>query len=288
MEAHNSNTMKLQYCSIQGNGIMNEDTAVMNEREKVYAVIDGATSITSYRNELGHTGGYIAAHTLASRLQYVSPQDRIEDVVLQANQELRHKMEEAGIDDREKSNFWSTAFVVFRIHDTYIEYAQAGDCMLFAKYKDGALRIISRDQVAHVDRLTLQKRQDILANGDVGKETLFQLLYPTFYENRQKANTLDGYAVMNGEECLSDFIETGRFNRSCLTRLYAVTDGLFHCTEESDPDRVWKDMIARIDRMGLEAYATDLVQLEQSDSDCKQVPRLKISDDKTGIVVDLT
>jgi hypothetical protein len=72
-----------------------------------------------------------------------------------------------------------------------------------------------------------------------------------------------------------------------VERLYAVTDGLFHNLEAEDPGAVWMQMLQNIDSQGLEAYAADLVRMEQEDADCSRYPRLKAADDKTGIVLDL-
>ncbi len=92
---------------------------------------------------------------------------------------------------------------------------------------------------------------------------------------------------MNGEINLDLYMEAGRLSRACLTRLYAVTDGLFHCLEGASPQETWTRMLAEIDNQGLAAYAEGLVRLEQEDPDCSKYPRLKVSDDKTGVVLDL-
>ena len=266
---------------------MNEDTLVVNEKDGVYGVVDGATSLSDYRDDCGRTGGYIAAHLLASHLQNVPEDTSLTDVVMRANKELRQKMAEAGVDVADKTQLWSAAFAVFRVGDTYVEYVQAGDCMLFAKYRDGTYRQITIDQVAHADRLALQKRREAIARGIREPEKIREYVYPTIRENRTKANTPEGYAVMNGEIDLRDHLEAGRISRARLSRLYAVTDGLFHCLEGEEPCVVWSRMLSDIDRYGLEAYAANLLRMERDDPDCTKMPRLKISDDKTGIVLDL-
>jgi hypothetical protein len=266
---------------------MNEDALIINDKDKVYGVADGATSLTGNLYGSGLTGGYIAAQILASRLQDGLSGATLEEAVIQANDALRQRMIDEGIDIADKRQLWSAAFAVFQVRDTYVEFVQAGDCMLFAKYADGSYRRVTHDQVAHVDRITLAKRREAIELGITEPAELRNYLYPTLSENRQKANTREGYAVLNGEVDFRLFLETGRFSRACLTRLYAVTDGMFHSLDGVNPDEAWTRMLMEIDRVGLEAYAENLVRAEQADADCTKVPRLKISDDKTGIVLDV-
>ncbi|MCZ8511594.1 protein phosphatase 2C domain-containing protein [Paenibacillus filicis] len=266
---------------------MNEDALIVNSKDNVYGVADGATSLTDYRNASGHTGGYIAAHILASTFQQVPLAARLEEVVTQANDTLRKSMLEAGVDIADKRQLWSAAFVLFRVNDTYIDFVQAGDCMLFAKYMDGTYRRVTHDQVAHADRITLQKRREAIVQGITDPAKIREYVYPTLCENRRKANTCEGYAVLNGEPGLSRYLEAGRLSRARLTRLYAITDGLFHCLADVNPDETWTKMLADIDSQSLDTYVANLVRMEQGDPDCSKYPRLKISDDKTGIVLDL-
>ncbi|MFD3274529.1 protein phosphatase 2C domain-containing protein [Paenibacillus dendritiformis] len=274
----------MQTCHLQGSGIWNEDALVVNERNQVYGVVDGATSLGGYRDESGYTGGYIAAQLLAAHALEAADGMPLEQMVMQANAALWDRMKEAGIDTADKAQLWSAAFALFRVREDWIEYVQAGDCMLFARYEDGTYRRLTHDQVAPFDRPLLHKRQEALELGIREPAEILRYLLPFQRENRFRANTPGGYAVLNGDPALERGMETGRISRSGLTAIYAVTDGLFHGMEAENQDDVWTQMLEAIDRQGLEAYAKRLIEREQADSDCSVCPRLKISDDKTGIV----
>ncbi|WP_197254970.1 protein phosphatase 2C domain-containing protein [Paenibacillus dendritiformis] len=272
----------MQSCHLQGSGIWNEDALVANERNQVYGVVDGATSLIGYRDEAGYTGGYLAAQLLAAHAMEAEDGMPLEQMVMQANAALRDRMSEAGIDMADKAQRWSAAFALFRVREDWIEYVQAGDCMLFAKYEDGTYRRLTHDQVARFDRALLRKRQEALDLGIREPAEILRYLLPFQRENRFRANTRGGYAVLNGDPELGRGMETGRISRSGLTAIYAVTDGFFHGMEAED--QAWSHMLEAIDRQGLEAYAKRLIEREEADSDCAACPRLKISDDKTGIV----
>jgi hypothetical protein len=280
-------TSTMQTCSIQGNGRLNEDARIVNEADRVYGVVDGATSLTDYRDAQGRTGGYIAAHLLASRMGGFSADQSLREIAVEANTALRESMLGAGVDVTDVKQPWSAAFVVFRIRDTFIEYVQAGDCMLFARYADGTYRQLTYDQIASADRILLQKRREAAGRGITDPAEARAYTLPTLCANRAKANTLDGYSVLNGDVRFGDYVESGRFSRARVERLYAVTDGLFHSLEAEDPGAVWTQMLQGIDSRGLEAYAADLVRMEEEDTDCSRYPRLKVADDKTGLVLDL-
>lgn len=272
-----------QTFSEQGSSIISEDAIIINKKNRIFGVVDGATSVTSYRNSHGETGGYIAANLLASFFKKSSKVHSLSEVVLEVNHSLRNLMIEAGVDINEKADLWSAAFVIIRINEMNIEYVQAGDCMLFAKYQDGTIRAMTHPQVAHLDSITIQKAIDLRKQGYTSREHLL----PTLRTNRAKANTITGYGVLNGEPQFNQFLESGTFSRACMSKLYLLSDGLFPKTESVDDKIDWEQMIHDMDEKGLVKYGNDLIAAEEADAECQHYPRIKKSDDKTGITIDL-
>jgi serine/threonine protein phosphatase PrpC len=275
-------------CSIKGSRALNEDALVVNNESNVFSVIDGATSVTPYKNSKGETGGFIAANLLASYLQNVDTNSSLEHCVLNANEALNKLMVESGVTINKKTNLWSAAFVAVRISETKLDYVQAGDCMLFVKYKDGQIRPLTHDHVCRFDAITLQKLLEGKRLGYRDSEELFQYVLPTVRENKKNANEVDGYSVLNGERNLVNFLEKGTINLADAERIYMISDGLFYPSMDVDSKTEWKDIVSKIDHMGLVNYAKHIIELEESDPKCQKYPRLKKSDDKTGIVIDLS
>lgn len=279
--------INIEHCCRKGTADLCEDALIMNEQQMIFGVVDGATSVTPYVNERGQTGGYLAAHLLASSFQHhISSQMPLNEIVLQANRQLREQMIAAGIEPTDKSQLWSAAFCVVRIRDTQIEYVQAGDCMLFAKYADGTYRILTRDQVAPFDSLSLQASEEAKLQGLHSMKEIREYILPVIRRNRTLANTIHGYAVLNGEPELGNFLESGTISRAGLSKLYVITDGLFLPLEEGSAGDPWMQTVMAIERMGLAQYADYIEGLEQADPDCEKFVRLKVSDDKTGIVIE--
>ncbi len=270
---------EIETCSIQEDGLLNEDALILNESLQIYGVVDGATSLTAYRNIAGLTGGYLAAQNVTAYCRGMKEQQSLEEVAIEANAALQDQMLAEGIDTADSSALWSAACVVARIHPYQIEYIQAGDCMLVCKYKDGSIRVLTHTQVAHVDQLTQNVVEELRAQGVSDPAEIRQRLIPRLQANRKKANTLEGYGVMNGSPNFPLFLEKGTINRANLQSIYMVSDGLFTGFKD------WPDLIENIDKYSLSGFAEYILEQEQEDGQRTKYPRLKGSDDKTGLVI---
>ncbi|MDF9844029.1 MULTISPECIES: protein phosphatase 2C domain-containing protein [unclassified Paenibacillus] len=272
------NRRTVEKYTLQGDGQWNEDALIVNEPADIYGVVDGATSLSPYRNKEGMTGGYLAAQLAATFFGEADGQ-ALEKIAVQANARLREVMEAEGVDVLDASALWSAAYVIVKVNPHSIDYIQSGDCMLLCKYRDGAVRALTHTQVAHVDRLTLNRMEELRASGVEDPAELRRLLLPLLQDNRRKANTLEGYGVMNGSTEFPLFLEKGTFNRANVESLYLITDGLYSGVES------WESLLDSMDAKGLKGYTDELYAREQEDAMLLAVPRLKGSDDKTGMVL---
>ncbi|MBP3962552.1 GNAT family N-acetyltransferase [Paenibacillus lignilyticus] len=264
---------------------LNEDALVINNDSQVYGVIDGVSSMAAYKDTQGHTGGYLAAQLLASELNAHDPHLDLKQAVLAANRKLNESMVEADIDLTCKWKRWGAVFAIVRIHETHIEYVQTGDCMLFIAYSDESIQVLTRNQVAGFDQMTLNKKKELSDSG-LSKEQVSEGLYPFSIANRNKANTPEGYSVMNGEPELELYIEHGSISRANVSKIYAVSDGMFHLIEHSDDPKKWETLLRFLNAMGIEPYMDHLTCSENQDPQCEHYPRHKKSDDKSAMIID--
>lgn len=269
---------EMETYSLKGDGEWNEDALVVNESAHIYGVVDGATSLSPYRNQEGFTGGYLAAQLAAAYFTALGEQP-LELAAIEANERLREAMAAEGVDITDSSALWSAAYVIIKVHECSIEYIQSGDCMLLCRYRDGSVRALTHTQVAHIDQKTLNRMAELRAGGVADPAELRRLLIPMLQDNRRKANTLEGYGVMNGSPEFPLFLEKGTFNRANVESLYLISDGLFTGAGG------WGSLTADIDQKGLQRCANDIYAAEQEDAMLQKYPRLKISDDKTGLVL---
>ncbi|WP_165822679.1 protein phosphatase 2C domain-containing protein [Paenibacillus montanisoli] len=280
--------MNITSASIKGVGTWNEDAIILNDALQLYGVIDGATSLVPYSGPSGESGGYLAAQLVASTCNEAASADSLMDLLVSANDSLRAAMVQAGISPQRKEELWTACVALVRVSPKWIEFAQAGDCMLAVYYADRSIRIVTNDQLAHVDDRTKAVWAEGIAAGLTSRAELFEYSMPTIRKGRQLANTDDGYGVINGDPAFPDHAEFGRISRTNVKALLLFTDGLYMPKLPGEPDKDSAGEIAGLVReKGLPRYIEWLTELEESDPDCTRYPRVKKSDDKTALWIEL-
>ncbi|MFC5404180.1 protein phosphatase 2C domain-containing protein [Cohnella soli] len=265
----------------------NEDALAINPEARIFGVIDGVSGMAVYEDEQGNSGGCIAARLLADELAAATAELDLREVVRSANAKLRQRMEEAGIDFATPWKRWGAVFAVFRLHADHLEFVQAGDCMLFARYRDGSVRAVTRNQVAEFDLQTLERKREWNEDGTLADEEIERRLKISHESNRNKANTREGYSVMNGDPALISFMESGRISLARVAVVYAVTDGMFHFIEHSKDSGKWETFVKELDEYGIGPYMDRLLEQENLDPSCVKYLRHKKSDDKSAVVAEL-
>ncbi|MEK0313493.1 protein phosphatase 2C domain-containing protein [Cohnella sp. 56] len=279
--------MKIEQISIQGCNEWNEDASVVNDKYRIYGVMDGATSEASRPGV--ETGGYLASHSVQQYFESLDDETAglsLRKHAVRANERIRAMMREQGVDVEDKRILWATGLAVVRIGEYQIEYAQTGDCMIVAVYNDGTVRTVTHDQVDHFDEKTRLLWEQCLAEGLTPKQTR-ERAFQAISQNRLLTNTTGGYGILNGDPMLANYVEHGMLNRIQLRTLYLITDGLFLPRKAGHPSPPMADMVALIEQKGLQGYAEWLVANELDESRQALYTRLKISDDKTAIRIDL-
>ncbi|MGO4344900.1 PP2C family serine/threonine-protein phosphatase [Paenibacillus sp. MCAF9] len=284
--------MRLTKISVKGSSPWNEDALVLNPSLNMYGVIDGATSLVPFKGENGETGGYYAAQIISDYLQGMqnlpNKEWSPEEALLQANRKLREEMTRQGIDADRKEELWGACAILIRLDDHFIEYAQAGDCMLIAEYEDGSVRTVTHDQLAHVDNKTRALWAEGIEAGLRSSEDLWAYVKPQIVSGRHTANTEEGYAVLNGDPALSRFLESGKINYIKLKTLLLMSDGLYEAKPSGHEPANAEETARLVSAMGLEGYIQHLIGLEEGDPQCLRFPRVKKSDDKTAILINFT
>jgi serine/threonine protein phosphatase PrpC len=288
-----TDAMKVTTLSVKGSNAWNEDAWVSNEVNRLYGVIDGATSLVPFVGRKGETGGVLASRIIEGYLNRVDlhavtqAQDLLQ-LLVEANDLLRSEMERNGIAIDQKAELWSACAVLVRINQQWIDYAHAGDCMLMAYYDDGTIRVVTHDQLEHIDQLTLDRWADGVAAGIVQRDELWAHTKPQIIKGRNLANSPGGYAVLNGDPELANYAEYGRISSVGIKALLLVSDGLYapKAANSLRTDGA-VELALRVRDMGLQQYMDWLIELEESDPECVQYPRVKMSDDKTALYIEL-
>lgn len=277
--------MRVEQITLKGTGKMNEDAYVLNEQAKLFGVVDGVSSLVPYISEDNHTGGFIAANLVKQYMEERKESGSLADHVHAVNEQLARRMAAAGIDPAQKEALWGAALALVAIEEDAISYIQTGDCMIFAIYRTGKIRVLTHPQTDHIEAYALQKWTEGVRQGLQTREELYQLVKDDLIANRQRSNQPDGYGVLNGEKDVLRWCESGRINRTNLQAIILLTDGLFMPSKKKYEESSWEETVQPILTDGLMTYANRLQELEDGDPECIHYPRFKKSDDKTGIVI---
>lgn len=249
-----------------------EDALVVNDKLGIYGVLDGVTPLHDFRDENGHNPAYRASNLFKRFLEEAVAVRSLAESLSEANASLRELMLDYNVDLTVKHELWSTCAAIAIVMDGEVHYAQLGDCMIIARYRDGRTVQLTADHVQGISsRAAAKREQDRLAGLPVPPESSFADKTETYKGNRWMANVPGGYGVANGMPEAADFIQAGSLPIKALSHLILMTDGLFFPGESvvSSADRMLK--------LGLIDYAEQIKREETA--------RTLRPDDKSAVIL---
>lgn len=270
----------------KGVGLQNEDAIITLPKANLYGVLDGVSSLVPYLNSKKETGGFIAANLIRDYFESIADLGSLKDHMVKVNDLLREQMVLANIDLEKKEELWGAALSIVRVHDDGVEFIQTGDCMILAVYDNEEVRPLTWRQVSHLEAPAFAKWQEGITKGLKSQKELHETVIDTIRKNRYQSNTDGGYGVLNGEKNAVRFFEYGKINLTCLKHIILLTDGMFlPINIVPEQSSYWSFVAHRILNKGIKLYTEELIELEESDSECIDHIRFKKSDDKTAIVI---
>ncbi|MDM5189289.1 protein phosphatase 2C domain-containing protein [Bacillus sp. DX4.1] len=249
-----------------------EDALIRNEELKVYGVCDGATPLVPFQDENGHNGAYLASHLFEQHFESLEGIEGLQKEIAIVNRILQEKMKAYDVDITKKEQLWCTCIAVVHITDETIQYAQLGDCMIVATFRDGTVQVLTKDTVKGISRRAKKKREEDRKNSlSVPGEHVFNDIREQLMYNRYLANMPNGYSIANGMPEAIALIQQGTLPRAEVTDIFICSDGLFH------PDWSLVQTAQYMREKGAAAYVTIIEELEQK-------KRIR-PDDKTVIMI---
>ncbi|UVI29635.1 protein phosphatase 2C domain-containing protein [Paenibacillus spongiae] len=253
-----------------------EDAYSIDREMKLFSVMDGVTPVCKYRSSEGHNAAYLAAQHFKACFEAAadSPDEGhdLKELVLAANAGLWDLMVEAGVNMTRRYEYWATCVVAVWIKGNIIQYAQLGDSMIVAEYKDGRIEALTHDSVKGIQERAVRYRQTLRGQQvelPEEEEFLKDPLLTQFV--RSMTNTPEGYSVANGMEEAADYIQYGEVDRSELQGLLLHSDGLYR------PGVTAEQVYRQVSEQGLQAYIDQLLE--------EEIREGRYQDDKTGLLL---
>lgn len=232
-----------------------EDAYALNTDAQVYGVLDGATPLVSFMDNEGHNGAYLAADLFKKHLERVTKRDSLNRCLAIANEALYHQMIAHDVEIQKGYERWTTCVAAIKIEGSKLSFAQLGDCMILASYRDGSKRVLTKDTVKGISERAKKKRAALRKQGmDVPDESIFSDRLETLRFNRSLANIEDGYTVADGMPEAINSIQSGSLSLNDVQEILILSDGLFH--RELSLIQVFEQIQAN----GLHAYVDELTQ----------------------------
>lgn len=282
--------MKISTVHKKGNRNINEDAYVVNEKAGIFAAIDGATGLEGVP---GHIASSAVQDTLASATEGESLDELVETANLQVGKETVNCLglvEAAGINDVPKGKRSTCALAAISIDRNRLSlaYVHAADCMIFLQYANGDIRTVTYDFLSHFDQKAIDEivklrseQNDKLAIDEARKE-----VRSTLIENRSLLNTDGGYGVIDGSKEAMNHLGSGRLSLKKVTGILLLSDGLMLPTRLEEND-AWKQSAAIAFQSGLDGLVDEVETREHDDPECVTYPRLKMNDDKAGVLIEM-
>lgn len=284
--------LKLSGIYKKGTGEINEDAYVINNSDRIYAVIDGATGLDG-------APGYIASHCIQRELEGNDPSRSLMERISIANKELKketvvclrsHIPSLKNFNEIKKSQRSSSAAVCIKLDEEnhYLDYIHAGDCMLFFLYENGDIRSVTYDLVQYLDQAAIDKMENLRRKSENQEMTfneMKEMLKALLKKNREQLNTEKGYGIIDGSQEALSHIEYGKVSLTSVQKILLLSDGLILPTKNRENNR-WKKSASLAFENGLDALLEEVENREMEDPDCLLYPRLKPRDDKTGILIE--
>jgi hypothetical protein len=250
-----------------------EDAFFINSASGLFGVLDGVTPLHDFKDERGYNGAYIAANLFKDYFERAENDKTLAESVVEANRLLRERMLAYGVDVGIKHELWSTCIAAVHLRGDRIDYAQLGDSMIVAAYRDGRIAQLTENRVRGItERAKAYRETQRRGGADLPDESYYEVAKHRMIYNRWMANTPEGYGVANGMEEARHYMQTGTLDVAEIAGLLLMSDGLFF------PGRDLAYTYRRIAEAGFETYANEVEQAERE--------RGLAPDDRTGILLE--
>jgi Protein phosphatase 2C len=247
-------------------------------------VIDGASGIARSRFTSAESDAQWYARAIGEALaRHVDDSTRtLPQIFAAAVEEVRSAFVRLSGGAFEPFEAPSASAALVRTDGERVEYAVLGDCALILR-EAGSLRLVHDARVLELERPILDHLRSLLCAGVRAPEQLRREILPMVMAMRARMNRPDGYWVLSLDPAAAEHALTGTLQPAPGAPLVLLTDGFTRlidgfatCTVEA--------FHARASEGGFERLHDELRALERADPEAQRFPRLKLSDDATGIV----
>lgn len=256
--------------SLKGSNAFNEDAYYIGDNYAL--VLDGATSLEG--EDVVQYIKYLLSQIKANYSIDISLKEILRKSIIEVSKIY-------------ENNAPSATIAMMRIIDNKIELLCLGDAVIIYKTKDGKVeefkddsRLFELDKNVYNEIIKISN--DLMITPAEARNT--EIIKRKLVENRNKMNTKDGYYILSNDSKALDFARSIFLDKNNISYLILASDGLTSYYNEMKIGTV-SDFFDSMLNDGNEVFKK-LREKENEDKDCFYI-RFKISDDATGIVIEI-
>lgn len=263
----------------KGSGEVNEDMVLVGKR--TFGVFDGATSLMPAMYACGHTGechtgGYLAAQ--ACHDTFAAEDGGLLAAARRANETIRVRAEDAGVDFRCKEELWSASAAVVRLEDEHFSWCGIGDCRIVVVHSDGRHTVLTGEYDHDAPTLQSWRRKAGGATAGIMEVMAAEILRVRRGMNRD-------YGVFSGEAEALTFLDHGTMALAGVRDIIIYSDGLDLPRKNPLAARDMQTFLDIYERGGLYTLHQRVRKTQLEDLSCTTYPRFKIHDDISAIAL---
>ncbi|RXK17957.1 hypothetical protein [Macrococcus sp. DPC7161] len=260
----------------KGIGLMNEDALIINDKLKVYGVIDGVTSLAGVVID-GKSPGFLASQVVKQSFESTTL-NNLDKMTIEANANIQRLMDEMHIEINKKADRFQCCHAVVQLKDDKIFYTSSADCVIYT-IGDTVQQIVptfKKDKESKSVSKWLKKYPNAYELKALPEEMI-----QASNTAKEAANEMGGYSVMNGDVLFNQAFNAGEINKANITHILITTDGFY------DIENVGLETFVRQSLNGLDVFLEDMITKEIVDKTKTLYPRVKVHDDKAAVLIKL-
>lgn len=163
-----------------------------------------------------------------------------------------------------------------------LSFITIGDCRVLFENVDGSTAEFCQSEIGPIESRIIERRRGLIET--YPGEDPWPRLKPFIQSLRQHINTEEGYSVVHPTRRWVHRLKYKKLPSSTVRHALIVSDGLYRLVDgfgTFDAPGLLREAI----RKGLRELLKRLRSLEAADQNCEQYPRVKISDDASGVLI---
>jgi serine/threonine protein phosphatase PrpC len=182
--------------------------------------------------------------------------------------------------------WWPFAsFAMVRLLGDQIEFSNLGDCrILWKRAGYDEVFAFGWSRVTRLDGEVVAQIKELHGAGQTDNEEIWQAIGPMIQANRSLKNRPGGYWILDLPGEGLPYLQTMRIEVADVERILLCTDGYYRAV---DTYHLQKDhsLVEQSLSLGVDQMISAIRACEREDGRCLKIPRIKVSDDATCVLV---